>query len=250
MHQSFLQIIYPLLFLPPLILIYWRIKLKKLKTYKSDKLGTVQVLQKYNGEKLLIIGSKHQGVSIEKESIKKSYWYKVAYEVFRFCKDKNKPKVVMLGLGANTISSLIHRLNPRIRLTVVEFDETIVQACRDYFNLNNTPMKLVQLDAFRWVGKESGKFDSIIVDIFTSEDLFLPPKSNQPSFIKKLLPHLKTSGQLIFNRPYNPKRNQEDIKKLNGYLKVYFKKVRLFEINDPRGYINNVVIGYGKIPKQ
>ncbi len=149
-----LAVLIPVILIPLLILALWRVNIRKLKEYDS-KFGKIKVFKKYNCEKLLTIGVYEQGVSTEKESIKKSYWYKVAKETVKFCNGKKNPKVLMLGLGANTVSSLINKLNPKIHQTIVEIDKNIVLCCREFFELDKlTNYDLMIADAYKLFDQE------------------------------------------------------------------------------------------------
>ncbi|MFH0937656.1 MAG: methyltransferase domain-containing protein [Candidatus Daviesbacteria bacterium] len=253
MRQSFLSITIPLALIPILLLAYWRLRLKRLKSYPSS-FGKIEVFKKYNGEKLLAINTYPQGVSIEQESIKKSYWFAIAQQIVKFCKGKKEPQVLMLGLGANTIPNLIAQQNPKIYQTLVEINYSIIQACQNFFNLNNLPnYQLIQADAFELVkqrGAFKNKFDVIIVDIYIGKPPFVDLKSLEPSFIENLLPHLKPEGMIIFNKPGHTKEARSDSQILKKYLTTLFSKTQLFDINDPRGYKNNLVLGIRKIVKR
>ena len=67
MQQSIIQIIIPLLLIPFLLWTYFRLRLKKLAQYKSEKLGNITVIEKYNKERVLTINYYAQGISIEKK---------------------------------------------------------------------------------------------------------------------------------------------------------------------------------------
>lgn len=274
-----IQIILPLISIPILLYIYWRIRLIKLAEYTSPLVGKIEVFEKYNKEKVLTINSYPEGVSIEDKSISKSYFYKAAKLVLEHCQNVKKPKVLMLGLGANTISSLIAREKPSISQTIVEYDAQIIQACIDFFNLKSLPnYKLIQADAFKLFdsnplrhsdpdlsGKESltnvsnnsnelrdlsvedsfkmTKFDAIIVDIFVGTPTLVPHQSNEPDFIEKLTKYLKNDGMIIFNRPGNTETALDGTNKLADYLKTKFKEVKVIYIQDPRRYKNHLIVG-------
>lgn len=244
------QILIPTLLIPILILLLWRIGVRKIKSYNSPLLGKVEVYQKYNGEKLLAINSYAQGVSINHPSIKKSYWYKITEEATRFVKGTANPQVLMLGLGANTISSLINKLNPKVYQTIVEFDGTIIQACEEHFGLDKLAnYTLIHADAYKLINKKEPfkqKFDVIIVDIYTGEPPYVSLKSNKPNFIEKLIPFLKKEGMVIFNRPGNTDKARKASEELKNYLSTLFKKTNLIDIKDPRGYRNNVITAITK----
>lgn len=151
----------------------------------------------------------------------------------------------MFGLGANTISNLLAKDNPEIRQTIVEFDPQIIQACRDYFDLDKLPNHTIILaDAYKLVNEPQNfnqKYDVIIIDIYVGRPPFVSLRSNQPTFIQKVLPLLKKDGLIIFNRPGHTEEARTDSHKLEDYLKTLFKEVNFFDIKDPRGYRNNVI---------
>lgn len=151
----------------------------------------------------------------------------------------------MLGLGANTISSLIAQKNSSINQTVLEIDESIIKACQDFFDLNKTPnVKVIKTDAIRYfTTPPTLKYDCIIVDIFTGKTPYVVEESNKPKFIKKLIKNLVKDGLILFNRPGTQKRILEDNQNLEKFLKTIFKQTGIHLVCDPRGYKNNIITG-------
>lgn len=253
MQPNIFPLAAPLILIPILLFTLWRIGLRKLKTYHSPLLGKIEVLKKYNGEKILTTNSYIQGISTEKESVSQSYWYCVAKQTALLCKDHQHPQILMLGLGANTISNLISKINPHIHQTIVEIDKSIILACKEFFGLDKLPNhKLIQADAFKLVEKKNAfdgkKFDVIIVDIFIGNPPYVSIESNQPTFIEELLPHLKTDGMVIFNRPGHTEQVRSDSQKLEAYLKTLFQKTQMSDVKDPRGFRNTVITAQGQTP--
>lgn len=256
MQQNFTQLIIFLILIPILSFFYWRLRLKKIAFYHSPLLGKIEVFQKYNGEKVLTINSYPQGVSIEDKSIAKSYWFKIAEKVCKFC--QNKPacrqagiNILMLGLGANTIPNLIASKNPSIHQTIIEIDKEIISACRKYFNLDNLPnYQIIKADAFQILATNSSlpatNYDAIIVDIFTGEPPYVSLDSNQPNFIEKILPFLKNEGIIVFNRPAHNELSRKGGLELARYLKTLFAKTEILEIKDPRRFKNHLIAGWQK----
>ncbi len=251
MRPDLIPIVLPLILVPILLIALWRIRLKRLKIYHSPILGKIEVFEKYNKEKMVTINSYPQGVSTEQKSIKESYWYKVADEVAKSCKGKKDPRVLMLGLGANTIPNLIADKNPNIRLTIIEIDKFMIRVCREFFGLDQLPnYQLLRADAFNFFDNPKGlntKFDAIIVDIFTGRPPYVSIKSNQPNFIEKLFPYLKKDGIILFNRPAHNKQTKADGEALKEYLAKFFKETQLIFIKDPRRFSNHVITAQTKI---
>lgn len=246
MQQNFLDLILPLIVVFLLLAALWRIGLRRLKTYHSPLLGKIEVWQKYNGEKLLTINNYAQGISAEKESIKQSYFYRIAKEVAAAGKNCRTPQVLMFGLGAATVPTILSRLNSNFEQTVVEIDPQIIAACRDFFNLEQIPnLRVIQADAFKIVRKARPfpeKFDAIVVDIFTGKPPYLVPGSSQYEFWRQLPRFLKPGGVIIFNRPATIRGDQTTSIELQQALSRLFKKTSLLTIRDPRGYKNHLLI--------
>lgn len=250
MWTNILPIIIPLSLIASLLLALWRIGLKKLQTYSSP-FGKIEVFQKYNGEKMIAINSYPQGVSIEKESIRQSYWYKIAEQILKHCQNKKAPEVLMLGLGAGTIPNLIAQKNPKIRLTILEIDKFIIKACQKYFDLNALPnYQIIRTDVFEFFSKPQAfdrKFDAIIVDVFTGKPPYVSLKSNQPHFVEKLFFYLKEDGLIIFNRPAHNIQAKADGEILRDYLAKFFRTTEIYYIKDPRRFSNHVITAEKKL---
>lgn len=244
------ELIIPILIIPILLLLLWRLRIKKIASYYSPQLGKVEVLQKYNGEKLLTINTYAQGVSINDPSIQKSYWYQAAKQTISHCQKTKHPQVLILGLGANTISNLMHQLNPKVHQTIVEFDPIIIQVCKDHFNLEAlSNYKIIKGNAYEILKSKflnPNSYDTIIVDIFTGNPPYVDLKSNRPNFIRKLLPLLRKDGLIIFNRPGNTEEARCDSFQLQLYLETLFENSQFFDVKDPRGYRNNVITAWGR----
>lgn len=245
MQQNLWPIAIPLALIPLLLLALWRIGLKKLQGYHSPILGKVEVFQKYNGEKTLTINSYVQGISIDKKSVEQSYWFRIAESVINYCQPKDEAQIVMLGLGANTIPNLIAQINPQIHQTIIEVDKYIIQACRKFFNLDRLPnYRLIRADAYKLFEQKDNPlrtFDVMIVDIFIGRPPYISLKSNEPSYIEQILPHLKNDGMIIFNRPAHTPEARSEGEKLKVYLDNLFQKTEVFDIKDPRGFRNYVI---------
>lgn len=237
-----------ILFFLILIFVYFlhRIRRKKLREYRSAILGHIEIWEKYNGEKVLTINKYPHGISIEDKSITKSYWHFISKRTLEHIESKKRPRVLFFGLGANTSSRIIQQKNSHVSQTIIEIDKYIIQACRDFFHLNEMKkLTVIHGDAYRLVKtlhRFRNIFDVIVVDIFTGIPPYVSTKTNQPPFILSAFKWLKKDGRMIFNRPANIASDREDTKKLLVYLHDYFKKVDSTYIHDPRSYENDVIV--------
>lgn len=235
----------PIVIIPPLLFLYFRLRIRRLRRYKA-KIGVIDVVETYDKERILKINTYSQGISINKGSVDKSYWYAVAKNAVDHCKNKKSPAVLFLGLGANTSSGLIARLNPGIHQTIVEIDPDVIQACREYFGLDTLlNAEVVNDDAFAYIkkaAKAKARFDVVVIDIFSGIAPFVVNGTEKPDFIKRVEKILKKDGIMIFNRPDDSEEARSSTKELIKYLKNHFKDVKDIYIHDPRGYRNNVII--------
>lgn len=250
MHIYLYEVILFLLVIAACLAILRSIGIIRLKKYTSPLLGSVEVWQKFSGEKSLTINKYTHGISIYKKSISKSYWYHIAKITLDHCRSKKQPKVLFLGLGANTSSLLVARKNPATHQTIIEIDDSIIKACETYFELKTMPnYTLIKGDAYKLIDTRKDfihTFDVIVIDIFTGNPPYVSTRSDKPTFIQKLLTWSKPGGLLVFNRPANTKQALLDSEALTAYLRTILKNVTTTCIKDPRLFQNNIVTGIVK----
>lgn len=77
-------------------------------------------------------------------------------------------KVLLIGLGAASLTKFLYRNRPLAHLTVVEIEPSVVAAARQYFKLPEDPRRihLVIGDGVDYVLGAGKKFDLILVDGF------------------------------------------------------------------------------------
>lgn len=77
-------------------------------------------------------------------------------------------KVLLIGLGAASLTKFLYRNYPLARLTVVEIEPAVVAAARQFFKLPEDPKRinLVIGDGAEYVLGTSKKFDLVMVDGF------------------------------------------------------------------------------------
>lgn len=217
---------------------------KRLKRYESPLSGVVDVYEKLNGERVLMTNYFVQGVSTEKSSIKKSYWYAVAKYAAIHASGKKYPEILFIGLGANTSSLLLSRINKDIKQTIVEIDSLVIKACQEFFSLDKTPnLEIVNKDIYSLLKTHKKewkkKFDTIVIDTFNAKPPYLLSGSHDPKFLEALYIWLKEDGQFLFNIPVKTQGIHVDA--LLSYLKTIFKTVNKRIVHDPRGFRNYVI---------
>jgi spermidine synthase len=75
-------------------------------------------------------------------------------------------RVLLIGLGAGSLTKFLHRHRPAARLTVVEIDARVVTTARQYFKLPEADghLNIVIGDGADFVAESRRQFDLIMVD--------------------------------------------------------------------------------------
>ena len=116
--------------------------------------------------------------------------------------------VLVLGMGGGSIVSILHNeLELDCQITAVEYDHTIIQIAKTYFNIEeNANLKIIEDDAFKFIANSNQKYGIIFVDIFN--DTKVPPSFITQQFATHLSDSLEANGKVIFNVIQNNQRNK------------------------------------------
>ncbi len=108
-------------------------------------------------------------------------------------------KVLLIGLGAASLTKFLYRHRPRARLTVVEIEPAVVAAARQFFRLPDDPkrLKLEIADGVEWLSGSDKAFDLILVDGFDA-DARAGALDTLP-FYRACRAHLNDTGLLVVN---------------------------------------------------
>jgi len=80
-------------------------------------------------------------------------------------------KVLLIGLGAASLTKFIYRNCPLAKLTVVEIEPRVVAAARQFFKLPDDPLrlKIVIADGAQFIAENDKTYDLILVDGFDED---------------------------------------------------------------------------------
>ncbi len=80
-------------------------------------------------------------------------------------------KVLLIGLGAASLTKFLYRNCPQAKLTVVEIEERVVAAARQFFKLPDDPLRLqiVIADGAQFIAENNKNYDLILVDGFDED---------------------------------------------------------------------------------
>jgi len=107
--------------------------------------------------------------------------------------------VLIIGLGAGSITKFLYRHRPHARLTVVEIEPRVVGAAEHYFRLPHDAARLtIEIgDGASYVAQPGPAFDWIVVDGFDARGL--AGALDTRAFYRNCRARLGTAGVLVTN---------------------------------------------------
>ena len=108
-------------------------------------------------------------------------------------------KVLLIGLGAASLTKFLYRYRPLAHLTIVEIEPSVVMAARQFFKLpeDDKRIHLVIGDGVEYVLGTDKKFDLILVDGFNEHAH--PGGLNTLPFYQACRSHLSDEGVMAVN---------------------------------------------------
>lgn len=112
-------------------------------------------------------------------------------------------RVLVLGLGAALLPSLLTHHLPRAAVTAVELDATVVEAATSHLGLDASRVRVVTEDALSWVkrmanAEHEDTFDAILIDIFDARNE-CPTEFFSDEFLGNLRMLLSQNGVVVHN---------------------------------------------------
>jgi spermidine synthase len=110
-------------------------------------------------------------------------------------------RVLMVGLGGGTFTTLVHRALPDTMIDAIEIDPVVVDAARAHFGLREDERYRVHVaDAVDWIGRgQSGldTYDFVLLDAYAGEGI--PPALGTPAFFRAVAGRLAPGGVVAIN---------------------------------------------------
>jgi spermidine synthase len=124
------------------------------------------------------------------------YWTKL-YKLTGMC-HAHASLALMLGLGGGILANLLANRMQKLNTTFVELENEVVDVARDYFGItDNTKRKIVVGDAKVFMGENIKKYDLVIVDLYSGDDV--PIFVSGTKFLNQIKLAIGTKGKAIFN---------------------------------------------------
>ncbi len=108
-------------------------------------------------------------------------------------------KVLLIGLGAASLTKFLYRHYPLAKLTVVEIEPGVVAAARQFFKLPHDPtrLKIVIANGVEFVANSNQTYDLILVDGF--DENARPGALDTVPFYQAVRAHLSDDGIMAVN---------------------------------------------------
>jgi len=113
-------------------------------------------------------------------------------------------RILMVGLGAGSISTYIARAMPDVHIDAVEVDPGVIAAGRRYFGLKETGrVRFIESDGRTYLSHKKELYDIVLLDAF--RELGVPSDLRTREFYKLVKEHLAPHGVAVFNIAVGPK---------------------------------------------
>lgn len=110
-------------------------------------------------------------------------------------------RMLMIGLGGGTFTTLVHRAMPDMIIDAVEIDPVVVAAARAHFGLREDARYRVHVaDAAEWITRGPGsgeRYDFILLDAYAGEGI--PEALGTAAFFRAVARRLAPGGVVAIN---------------------------------------------------
>lgn len=192
---------------------------KVIKTVDSKINGKVEVIKSLAFGTYITVGGLTQSGGIVYE-----IWKKTLRKVKR--QKKEIKNCLILGLGGGSVSDLISKFWPTVKIIGVEIDPMMADLGKEFLDLKNTNIKIS--DAFNYcltAIKQKEKYDLVVVDLYVGDKF--PDKFDSLKFVNLTKKILSEDGIIIFNKLYYREKRKESLDFAKKVEEVY-KNVEYF----------------------
>jgi spermidine synthase len=107
-------------------------------------------------------------------------------------------RILMIGLGAGTISTYLGRALPDVQIDVVELDPGVIGAAKKYFGLQETDrVHIIESDGRVYLNRHKDSYDLILLDAY--RELGVPFHLLTREFYALVKEHLTPGGAVALN---------------------------------------------------
>jgi spermidine synthase len=122
----------------------------------------------------------------------------VRYALIGLAHQGRPRRVLMIGLGGGTFTTLVHRALPEATIDAVEIDPVVVQAARAHFGLREDARYRVEVaDAADWIARAQATYDFVLLDAYAGEGI--PEALGTRAFFEAIARRLAPGGVVAIN---------------------------------------------------
>jgi spermidine synthase len=122
----------------------------------------------------------------------------VRYALLGLAHHGRPARVLMVGLGGGTFTTLVHRALPEVTVDAVEIDAAVVDAARAWFGLREDARYRVHVaDAADWIRRDRGAYDFVLLDAYAGEDI--PAAVGSEAFFRDVAARLAPGAVVAIN---------------------------------------------------
>ena len=138
-----------------------------------------------------------QSVRMKQDDLTGMYYdYALAADVMAGFAGKEKPSLLVLGMGTGTFAQQTLRYFPQTQVTGVEIDGKITELARRYFEFPEE-IPVVTYDGRAFLNADKNTYDVIMVDAY--QDITIPFQMSSLEFFTLVKEHLKEDGVMVVN---------------------------------------------------
>lgn len=161
------------------------------------------------------------------------YWDGMVPEDFSLDPDA---RVLILGLGAGTLTKIITMRFGQVTIDGVEIDPLMIELGQKYFALDSPNLNIIIDDAANFVKEARFKYDLICEDIFQGGSV--PKEVESKEFLENTKQLLKEKGLVAINKIFS---GQKELEEFENFVRSVFPVVHSFVV---RGDVklDNVIV--------
>lgn len=158
---------------------------------------------------------------------------KAAFVVPAFLERKPE-KILLIGLGGGSIPRVMAKCYPDAEIDIVEIDEDVITAAKDYFFFEPASnMNISVMDGRRFLRSTKEKYDIIFLDAY--DDMSIPFHLTTKEFFELVKERLKRTG-IVASNIWGPNTDKFFLSEVRTYQDV-FPNVYMIDAVPSNNYI-------------
>jgi len=148
--------------------------------------------------------------------------------------------LLLLGLGGGTCLRQLRHLLPEVEMTAVEIDPEMISLAREYMEIDDLDVTVLETDAFEMLHSSTLQFDIVIDDLYHArgEDVERP-KAVSTAYLQTVCRLLKSEGSLAMNFVVGPGHDEAYQQACESFERSFPQQCRLIP---PQSH-NEVLVG-------